>query len=504
MPCHRDVNLDGSIDLANLDFTPCPSRLVYEELNSKDVDDLTGIAGGWLMDMELIRTKSKNLNGRLSGCLRDRIECMRSIIKCLAVRVKDMGDVTYLRRKNDELMVQIRESKKEESRLQSYLKEADAKIERLNTENFSLRRKIGSKSTTVESERSTVPVRDKDRHDTPKRNTPKKDLPIKKMVRRDSSVVESLQDCDERLKAISKCDEKIAKFEEILKQMKTDLYGSIEAIAEKVTRSVADPPKRGVPKIISNIQLVPPRPTIEQETEITSQEEVEPFSDLEAWTEVINKKKTRKRQVRIDVGRTNDEELRGAGTSSNRPIREPPPSAPPGGNRRRAPRNAAVAIKANPDGMTYAEIIKQAREKVDLKDLGIVNPRMRRAANGGVLIEIAGPEGASKADALAARLREAIGGSAAVSRPMVKADLRITGFDESVIKDEVITVVTEHGGCLASDIRVGPFRPMNNGLVMTWVQCPLSAALRVSRKGRVNLGWSVARVELMKAKPVQC
>jgi len=39
---------------------------------------------------------------------------------------------------------------------------------------------------------------------------------------------------------------------------------------------------------------------------------------------------------------------------------------------------------------------------------------------------------------------------------------------------------------------------------MTWIQCPLSAALKVSRKGRVNLGWSVARVELMKAKPVQC
>jgi len=47
-----------------------------------------------------------------------------------------------------------------------------------------------------------------------------KEPPTKKDARRDSSIVESLQDCDDRLRAISKCDNKIAKFEEILKQMK--------------------------------------------------------------------------------------------------------------------------------------------------------------------------------------------------------------------------------------------------------------------------------------------
>jgi len=34
---------------------------------------------------------------------------------------------------------------------------------------------------------------------------------------------------------------------------------------------------------------------------------------------------------------------------------------------------------------------------------------MRRAANGDVIIEVTGPEGAAKADTLAMRLREAIG-----------------------------------------------------------------------------------------------
>jgi len=75
----RDIRLDGSIDFANLEFTPCPARLVQEDLQAKDTDNrLSGIANNWLSDMELIRTKSKNLNGRLSGYLRDRIDCVRS------------------------------------------------------------------------------------------------------------------------------------------------------------------------------------------------------------------------------------------------------------------------------------------------------------------------------------------------------------------------------------------------------------------------------------------
>jgi len=80
-----------------------------------------------------------------------------------------------------------------------------------------------------------------------------------------------------------------------------------------------------------------------------------------------------------------------------------------GGARKRAPRNAAMAIKANSGGLSYAEIIKLARERINLKELGIENPRMRRAANGGVIIEIAGPESAVKADSLASRLRDTIG-----------------------------------------------------------------------------------------------
>jgi len=83
---------------------------------------------------------------------------------------------------------------------------------------------------------------------------------------------------------------------------------------------------------------------------------------------------------------------------------------------------------------------------------------------------------------------------------VIKADLRISGFDEFVIKDEIITTVTEFGDYLASDVRVGSFRPMRNGLGMT-CNAPF---LPRSHKNKVNLGWSVTRVELMRARLGQC
>jgi len=64
-------------------------------------------------------------------------------------RVKDTGDVSYFRRRNDELVSQLRESRKEEPRLQSFLKEADVRAEKLNSEIAELRRRIGTRSTII-------------------------------------------------------------------------------------------------------------------------------------------------------------------------------------------------------------------------------------------------------------------------------------------------------------------------------------------------------------------
>jgi len=97
---------DSTLDISKVVFTDCPTRLSYEDLNNKDI---ATVSEGWLCDMEMVRTKSKKLNGKFSGVLKDRIICLKSTIKALAERVKDTGDVPYLRRRNDELASQLPE-----------------------------------------------------------------------------------------------------------------------------------------------------------------------------------------------------------------------------------------------------------------------------------------------------------------------------------------------------------------------------------------------------------
>lgn len=51
---------------------------------------------------------------------------------------------------------------------------------------------------------------------------------------------------------------------------------------------------------------------------------------------------------------------------------------------------------------------------------------------------------------------------------------------------------------------MGQIRPMNNGLFMVWAQCPLASAIQISASGKIRIGWTVARIELLKARPTQC
>jgi len=72
-------------------FTDCPSHLAYEDLQNKDVDDIAAVSEGWFNDMEIARFRSKKISGKFSDVLKDKIVCLRSIIKVLAECVKDTG-----------------------------------------------------------------------------------------------------------------------------------------------------------------------------------------------------------------------------------------------------------------------------------------------------------------------------------------------------------------------------------------------------------------------------
>jgi hypothetical protein len=37
-----------------------------------------------------------------------------------------------------------------------------------------------------------------------------------------------------------------------------------------------------------------------------------------------------------------------------------------------------------------------------------------------------------------------------------------------------------------------------------WVQCPVEAALAISRIGKIQIGWVKARAEVLQDRPLQC
>lgn len=114
--------------------------------------------------------------------------------------------------------------------------------------------------------------------------------------------------------------------------------------------------------------------------------------------------------------------------------------------------------------MSYADILKTAKEGISLTELGISNPRIRKAANGGIIIEVRGADSASKADSLANKLREVVGQVAHVARPYAKGEILLVGLDESVSREEIVAAVVGAGKCREDNVRVGPIRPMRNGL----------------------------------------
>lgn len=86
----------------------------------------------------------------------------------------------------------------------------------------------------------------------------------------------------------------------------------------------------------------------------------------------------------------------------------------------------------------------------------------------------------------------------------MKGEMRIFGFDESVSVDDVRHDVSKAGDSLAKKVDVGPIRRMSNELYTVWVRCPLAAAIHISPESKFKIGWTVARVELLKARPTQC
>ncbi|XP_028170939.1 uncharacterized protein LOC114360425 [Ostrinia furnacalis] len=169
------------------------------------------------------------------------------------------------------------------------------------------------------------------------------------------------------------------------------------------------------------------------------------------------------------------------------------------------PRSAAIVVTLQPEtekrGATYKKVLTKAKAAVDLAELGIPNIKVTDSATGARLIEVPGAESKDKADKLAIQLRAALGGDVIVTRPEKRADIRIIGLDESVTREEVAEAMASRTGCSQEAVRVGEIRRSTRGEGTTTISCPVVAAKALSEAGRLLVGWSSARVQVLYTGP---
>nr|XP_033188906.1 uncharacterized protein LOC117156201 [Bombus vancouverensis nearcticus] len=183
------------------------------------------------------------------------------------------------------------------------------------------------------------------------------------------------------------------------------------------------------------------------------------------------------------------------------PPRTPKVVTPP-----RAPRTSAVTLTLNEGArMSYADVLEAARTRIPLSELGTERLEMKKAMTGAIIIQVPGDKDRGKATLLASRLAETLDPTAVrIATPTRMAELRVTGIDISVKKEELRRALASAAGCGSAEVQVGEIGATRGGLGSAWIKCPAAGARKLAQAEKIALGWSTARIRAVPKRPLQC
>ncbi|XP_033362933.1 uncharacterized protein LOC117241054 [Bombus vosnesenskii] len=206
---------------------------------------------------------------------------------------------------------------------------------------------------------------------------------------------------------------------------------------------------------------------------------------------------TRARQQQPQLGRTAGTPKQSAPATQKGPLNTPKVTTPP-----RAPRTSAVTLMLNERArMSYAEVLEAARTRIPLSELGMERLEMKKAMTGAIIIKVPGDKDRGKAT----RLTEALDPTAVrIATPTRMAELRVTGIDISVKREELQKALASAAGCGSAEVQVGEIGATRGGLGSAWVKCPAAGARKLAQAERIALGWSTARIRAIPKRPLQC
>lgn len=172
----------------------------------------------------------------------------------------------------------------------------------------------------------------------------------------------------------------------------------------------------------------------------------------------------------------------------------------------RLPRKSVVTITIKKGAAkSYEEVLAAARNNIDLPEVGIESLKMRKTMTGGVVLQVPKDQKREKAAALAAQLTKVLDPNVIqVAAPYRTAEVRVLHIDISVTKDEIRKVLAQKGGCKEEDIQLGEICISKGGLASVWMRCPIGAVRKLVQVGNVTIGWSLAKIEAIERRPLQC
>lgn len=455
-----------------------------EELSGMTITDLRSSALEWIDHIEQIRKNSGNLQGRLSGIIKDRLISLGDIVRCLAEKAEERGDPIYHKMQSKELTAKIKCLEKEEAKWKVERNRYENEILALTKKNEEIEAKLWAADRNLSTPNTAVSKKALDALDKewPALRPPiqgvRKVLTTSAPIQAPISTKPIKGSEDLEIDSITKEIKKLlVKKKQMIKtkgKKGTDREYETETEGEDRVPQKDKPKPKLKPKIISNIQLAPPRPPAKDGRN----------TDDEEWFT----KKTKKKEKDY--------------IQKNRYIQKSDPNQ---ARVKKVPKTAAVTITAK-KGISYAEILRHAREKISLPTMGIDASKIRKGINGGLIIEISGEENNIKAAKLADKLKEVLPDkdNIRIAQPTIKADLKISGLDDSISKQEIVDVIANLGTCNSDDIKAGDIRWLPNGLGAIWVRCPANTANTVAASGKIKVGWTIAKIEILPSRPLQC
>ncbi|RLU15159.1 hypothetical protein DMN91_012153 [Ooceraea biroi] len=186
---HTYPGPDGEVKVVlvktQTELGPSPSQQLTEEFSTKSSEEIAPLVISWLADINEIRAKSGNMNCMLSGRMKRRIEILKDMINIFTSKLKETGDLSYLR-----LTVAAELKRKVQG----------------------FRERIGSCSTSVEV--APAPAKRK-AGKAAKEDSPPRPPSSKK------------KELDDHFKVLMQYDTQIAEQMQLLLQLREELHGSV-------------------------------------------------------------------------------------------------------------------------------------------------------------------------------------------------------------------------------------------------------------------------------------